>query len=294
MRIVVFLFTICLSLSCNGGTNSSAPNTNAVRNTNSVQTQQGPLPVYTYEIVKTYPHDPKAFTQGLFFHNGFLYESTGQEGQSSLRKVEIETGKVVQKFDLPPESFAEGIALHNGLVYQLTWREGICRVFDINDFKLVRELNYQGQGWGITSDGTNLFMTDSTHVIRVLNPDTFRSQRMLVVMRQDGKPLMNINELEFIKGELWGNIWHSEQPSVLGKPNYIVRIDPQSGKILGWVDLAGISPDDQPKSMDDPYDPKAENSLNGIAYDAANDRIFVTGKNWKKLYEIKVKEKPAA
>jgi glutaminyl-peptide cyclotransferase len=294
MRTIVFFFSICLSLSCNGGASNSAPNTNALRNTNSSQTQQGPAPVYTYEIVNSYPHDPKAFTQGLFFHNGFLYESTGQQRLSTLRKVEIETGKVVQKFDLPPESFAEGIALHNGLVYQLTWQEGICRVFDVNDFKLIREFNYQGEGWGITSDGTNLYMTDKTHVIRVLNPDTFRSQRMLVVMREDGKPLMNINELEYIKGELWGNIWHSEQSSILGKPNYIVRIDPQSGKILGWVDLAGISPDDQPKSPTDQYDPKSENTLNGIAYDAANDRIFVTGKNWKKLYEIKVKEKPAA
>jgi glutamine cyclotransferase len=286
MRLIVFLFTVCLSLSCTGNSNNaSVPNTNTVRNTNSTQTS-GPLPVYTYEVVNTYPHDPKAFTEGLFYKDGFLYESTGETGKSSLRKVELETGKVVQKFDLPPESFGEGISMWNNMIYQLTWREGICRVFDAKDFTLIRELEYQGQGWGMTTDGTNLYMTDSTHVIRVLNPETFRSTRMIVVMREDGKPLMQINELEWIKGELWANVWHSEDPAILGKPNYIARIDPNSGKLLGWIDLAGISPDDVSRD--------SENTLNGIAYDAAGDRIFVTGKNWKKLFEIKVKEKPAA
>lgn len=284
MRLTVLLFTVCLSLSCTGNSNTSKPNTNILKNTNSAQT--GPLPVYTYEVVKAYPHDPKAFTEGLFYNDGFLYESTGEEGRSSLRKVELETGKIVQKFDLPPDSFGEGISLWNGMIYQLTWREGICRVFDAKDFTLIRELQYQGQGWGMTTDGTNLYMTDSTHVIRVLNPETFKSTRLIVVMREDGKPLMQINELEWIKGELWANVWHSEDPQILGKPNYIARIDPNSGKLLGWIDLAGISPDDVARD--------SENTLNGIAYDAANDRVFVTGKNWKKLFEIKVKEKPAA
>ena len=285
MRLIVLLFTVCLSLSCTGNSNTAAPNNNVVRNSNSAQTS-GPVPVYTYEVVNVYPHDPKAFTEGLFYHDGFLYESTGETGKSSLRKVELETGKVVQKFDLPPDSFGEGIAMWNGMIYQLTWQEGLCRVFDAKDFTLIRELNYSGQGWGMTTDGTNFYMTDSTHVIRVLNPETFKSTRMIVVMRENGKPLMQVNELEWIKGELWANIWHSEDPEILGKPNYIVRIDPASGKILGWVDLAGISPDDVARS--------SENTLNGIAYDAAGDRIFVTGKNWKKLFEIKVKEKPEA
>ena len=139
----------------------------------------------------------------------------------------------------------------------------------------------------MTTDGTDIFMTDSTHVMRVVDPETFKPKRMLSVMREDGKPLMQINELEYIKGEIWANVWHSEQSNILGKPNYIARIDPATGKLLGWIDLAGISPDDQPRS-NDPYDPKAENTLNGIAYDAEKDRIFVTGKNWKKLYEIKI------
>jgi glutaminyl-peptide cyclotransferase len=260
---------------------------------NNSSTKSAGVPVYTYEVVKTYPHDPAAFTEGLFYHDGFLYESTGQEGHSSLRKVELETGKVVQKFDLPRDSFGEGIALVNGLIYQLTWQEELCRVFDIKDFKLVREFHYQGDGWGMTTDGQNLFMTNSTHVMQVMDPATFKPTRQIIVKRDDGRPLMQINELEYVKGEIWANIWHSESPEILGKPNYIVRIDPATGKVLGWIDLAGISPDDQPKT-NDPNDPKSENTLNGIAYDAAADRIFVTGKNWKNLYEIKVKEKQPA
>jgi glutaminyl-peptide cyclotransferase len=143
----------------------------------------------------------------------------------------------------------------------------------------------------MTTDGQNLFMTNSTHVMQVMDPTTFKPVRQIIVKSDDGRPLMQINELEYIKGEIWSNIWHSELPDILGKPNYIARIDPSNGKLLGWIDLGGISPDDQPEDLNDESDPKAENTLNGIAYDSEKDRIFVTGKNWKKLYEIKVKEK---
>jgi len=284
MRFLFLIILVSLSLACGGAANTAKPNVNTNTNTKTVSTA---LPVYGYEIVKAYPHDPKAFTEGLFYYNGFLYESTGEERRSSIRKVELETGKIVQKFDLPPEDFGEGIVLLNGKIYMLTWRQGLGRVFDANDLKLLKEFSYSGEGWGMTTDGTDIFMTDSTHVMRVVDPETFKPKRMLSVMREDGKPLMQINELEYIKGEIWGNVWHSEQSNILGKPNYIARIDPATGKLLGWIDLAGISPDDQPRS-NDPYDPKAENTLNGIAYDAEKDRIFVTGKNWKKLYEIKI------
>jgi len=270
MRLLLIFVTCLVAWGCSGG--PTTPNANVAA--------KAPLPVYGYEIVKAYPHDGEAFTQGLFFHNGFLYESTGEYGESSLRKVEIETGKVLQKVDQPKESFSEGIALFDGKIYQISWREGLCRVFDVNDFKLIREFNYQGEGWGITTDGTNLFMTDSTHVMRVLNPETFKSVKMNAVMRDDGKPLMKLNELEYVKGEIWANIWHSEEPETLGKPNYIARIDPATGKLLGWINLDGISPEDTRRSH--------ENTLNGIAYDPATDRIFVTGKKWKKLYEIKI------
>jgi glutaminyl-peptide cyclotransferase len=274
MRLIFILFACLVALGCSGG--ATAPNPNV----NSGKTKSGPLPVYGYEIVKSYPHDGEAFTQGLIFHSGFLYESTGSFGKSSLRKVDIETGKVLQKVDQPKESFSEGITLFDGKIYQLTWQEGLCRVFDINDLKLIREFNFQGEGWGITTDGTNLFMTDSTHVMRILNPETFKSVKMLAVMSEDGRPLMKLNELEYVKGEIWANIWHSEDPEVLGKPNTIARIDPATGKLVGWINLDGISPDDTRRDH--------ENTLNGIAYDPATDRIFVTGKKWKKLYEIKI------
>ena len=241
------------------------------------------MPVYGYEVVKAYPHDPKAFTEGLYYRDGYLYESTGGDpGESSIRKVELETGKVVQKWDLPREDFGEGCAQIGDKIYMLTWKQGLGRVFNAKDFKLIREFSYQGEGWGMTTDGTMLYLTQSTHVIKVMDPETFQTVRTFPVMREDGKPLMQINELEWIKGELWANVWHSEDPLILGKPNYIARIDPTSGKLLGWIDLGGISPDDQGKES------QQENTLNGIAYDAEKDRIFVTGKRWKKLYEIKL------
>ena len=275
MRLLMLLFTVSFAFGCSG--NPTPPKTNV--NT----AKPAALPVYGYEVVKAYPHDPKAFTEGLFFHDGFLYESTGEKGKSSLRKVELETGKVVQKWDLPREDFGEGIAMIGDKIYQLTWQQGLGRVFGAKDFKLLKEFSYQGDGWGMTTDGTNLFLTQSTHVIKVMDPETFKTVKTIPVMREDGKPLMQINELEWIKGEIWANVWHSEEADILGKPNYIARIDPNSGKLLGWINLAGISPDDQ-GGRD-----QGENTLNGIAYDAANDRVFVTGKNWKKLYEIKLK-----
>jgi len=284
MRICLLFSLAFIAVSCGGASKDTNVNTRSTANAN--KTIRATVPVYTYEIVNTYPHDSNAFTQGLFFHEGFLYESTGQFRSSSLRRVDLETGKVVQKFDLPPESFAEGIALLNGKIYQLTWQEGICRVFDAKDFTLQKEFRYQGEGWGLTTDGTNLFMTDKTHVIRVMDPETFKPVRTLVVLREDGKPLYQINELEYVKGEIWANIWHSEDPSILGKANHIARIDPAGGKIVGWIDLQGLSPADVKRD--------AENTLNGIAYDSATDRTFVTGKNWRKLFEIKIVPKSAS
>ncbi len=281
MRSLIFFVAIAASLSCGGSGNNAVNNSNVTANVKP--TGQQPLPVYGYEVVKVYPHDPKAFTEGLYFYNGFLYESTGGDpGESSIRKVELESGKVVQKWDLPREDFGEGISMIGDKIYMLTWKGGLGRVFDAKDFKLIKEFSYQGDGWGMTTDGTLLYLTQSTHVIKVMDPETFKTVRTIPVMREDGKPLMQINELEWIKGEIWANIWHSEELQILGKPNYIARIDPASGKLLGWINLAGISPDDQGKES------QTENTLNGIAYDAATDRIFVTGKKWKKLYEIKL------
>lgn len=283
MRSLLVFITAAIALACSGTANTTKPN-------NANVTKAPPLPVYGYEVVRSYPHDGSAFTQGLFFHDGSLYESTGQEGRSQLRKVDIETGKVVQKWDLPKDEFGEGSAIVGDKIYMVTWQDGVGRVHDAKDFKVLSEFSYQGEGWGLTTDGTNLIMSQGTHVLKVIDPQTFKQVRTIPVMREDGRPLMNINELEIVKGELWANIWHSERRDILGKANYVARIDLTTGKLVGWIDLAGISPDDQPRAgrEDDPNDPKSENTLNGIAYDPATERIFVTGKQWKKLYEIKV------
>jgi glutamine cyclotransferase len=250
------------------------------------------IPVYTYEIVNTFKHDPKAFTQGLVYENGFLYESTGQTGESTLRKVELESGKVLQKHDVDDDIFAEGMTILNGKIYQITWQDGVSFVYDLADLKPLQELKYNGEGWGLTNDGANLIMSDGTHILKFLDPQTFKTVRALPVFQETGKPLYLLNELEYVKGEIWANIWHSEEKTTgttqgqlpnIGKPNYIARINPESGRVVGWIDLANISPEDSGKD--------GENTLNGIAYDAAGDRIFVTGKNWKRLFEIKLKAK---
>lgn len=286
MRLFLLISLVVFFFSCKTEkpVNRSNVNTNPVANTNKAVNSPTPtankIPVYTYEIVNTFKHDSQAFTEGLFFHNGFLYESTGQEGKSDLRKVELESGKIVQQFKLSPESFGEGTTILNDKIYQLTWQEHRAFVYEAETFKLLKQFEYAGDGWGLTNDGKNLYMTDSSYIIRVVDPDNFATIRTLPVFDEAGKPLFKINELEFIKGEIWANVWHSEE---IGKPNHIARIDPNSGKLLGWIDLGGISPDDVKRDE--------ENTLNGIAYDAGGDRIFVTGKNWKKLFEIKVKPK---
>ncbi len=273
MRFYTLILFVFLMFSCNGNAPQSTP-----RPTQKTPAKNSAVPVYGYEIVKEYKHDRKAFTQGLIFQNNFLYESTGERGHSTLRKVDLESGKVLQKHKVADEYFAEGMTILNEKVYQLTWQSGIAFVYDQKDFKLIKEFRYNGDGWGLTHDGTNLIMSDGTHVIRFIDPETFNTVRTVIVMDEKGQPLMRINELEYVKGEIWANIWQSES---IGKPNHIARINPKDGKLLGWINLDNISPKDSKKSY--------ENSLNGIAYDKKGDRIFVTGKNWKKLFEIKVK-----
>jgi len=295
MRIFLLILFSVFAVSCKTETPANKPNVNvnsATANTNKATDLPEAIPVYTYEIVNTFRHDGDAFTQGLIFKDGFLFESTGQEGDSSLRKVDLQTGKDLQKHDLDDDIFAEGMTALNDKIYQISWRNKTCFVYNQSDFKPVQELRYNGEGWGLTNDGTNLIMSDGTHLLKFVDPQTFKVSRTLPVFQATGKPLYLLNELEYVKGEIWANIWHSEEAETdttqgrlpnIGKSNYIARINPDSGKIVGWIDLAGISPQD---SGDD-----EENTLNGIAYDAAGDRIFVTGKNWKRLFEIKLKAK---
>lgn len=264
------LFLCFLMLTACGGNGSP---------TKPVPAAAGAVPVASYEVVNTFRHDSQAFTQGLFFHDGNLYESTGQYGESTLRKVDLTTGKVLKSHAVPEDYFAEGATMLNGKIYQLTWQEKTAFVYDL-DFKSLKELRYAGEGWGITNDGKQLIMSDGTHIIRFLDPETFETTRTITVKDEKGRPIMKLNELEYINGEIWANIWHSE---TLGKPNHIARIDPQTGKLVGWVNLQGISPEDVAR------DP--ENTLNGIAYDPIGNRIFVTGKQWAKLFEIRLKDK---
>lgn len=257
--------------------NNNSVNVNKAANTPN--SAAGKVPVYTYDIVKTYPHDPKAFTQGLVFYNNFFYEGTGgrqtDNFHSSLRKVEVETGKVLQKKDIDGKYFGEGITIFNDKIYQITWQEQKAFVYDVNDFKPLKEFSYTGEGWGITHDDANLIMSDGTHIIRFIDPETFQTTRTINVLDEKGKPLVEINELEYVKGEIWANVWQK---------GWIARIDPGNGKLLGRIDLEELAE----QEMDD--DRNAD-VLNGIAYDQASDRLFITGKKWRKLFEIKIKPK---
>jgi glutamine cyclotransferase len=226
-------------------------------------------PTYVYQVVKTYPHDRKAFTQGLLVHDGFLYESTGLNGESSLRKVELDTGKVLQIQSVPQQYFAEGLAQYGSDLIQLTWQSQIGFVYDRATFRMKRSFNYPGEGWGLANDTTRLVMSDGTATIRFLDPTTLRETGRIQVTDR-GSPVIHLNELEMVKGEIFANIWQTDR---------IARINPANGEVVGWIDLTGLlSPSEQQWGA----------VLNGIAYDARADRLFVTGKLWPKLFEIKL------
>lgn len=222
-----------------------------------------------FKIVAAYPHDPNAFTQGLAIHAGQLYEGTGQYGASTLRRVDLATGRPEKQRALGPQFFGEGIAILDGLVYQLTWQNGVVVVYDLETFEVERTMRYTGEGWGLTHDGRQLVMSDGSATIRFRDPATFAVTREIEV-RAEGVPLARLNELEYVDGEIWANIWYDDR---------IARIDPADGKVLGFIDLATLYPQNARDS---------EAVLNGIAYDAAAKRLFVTGKNWPQLYEIEV------
>jgi glutamine cyclotransferase len=223
-----------------------------------------------YRIVHTYPHDPQAYTQGLLYKDGYLYESTGLNGRSSLRIVDLETGRVLQKADVPAQYFAEGLASWGSSLIQLTWQSHIAFVYDRFSFRLLHTFTYKGEGWGLTEDGKSLILSDGTATLRFFDPGTFREVRHIVV-KDRGSEVTQLNELEYVQGEIYANVWHTDR---------IARISPATGKVLGWIDLSGLL---SPGQVSDP-----EAVLNGIAYDAAHDRLFVTGKLWPKLFEIQI------
>jgi glutamine cyclotransferase len=227
----------------------------------------------TYRVVHTYPHDPNAFTQGLVYVDGRLYESTGLNGRSSLRMVDLATGQVLQHYDLPAEYFGEGLTDWDGHLLQLTWKAHRGFVYDRFSFSLIRTFSYAGEGWGLTHDRSNLILSDGSSYLRFLDPKTFHEVRRIRVTDETDHPVANLNELEYVRGEIYANIWQSYR---------IARISPRTGKVLDWIDLSGILDEREMQAA------APDAVLNGIAYDSLHDRLFVTGKLWPKLFEIKL------
>lgn len=235
-------------------------------------------PIYGYRVVHAFPHDPAAFTQGLFYLDGYLYEGTGLYGSSTLRKVKLETGEVIERHDLPAQYFGEGIVNWGPLIVELTWQNGVGLVYHRAGFALEKSFPYAGEGWGATQDGQHLIVSDGSSALRYWDPVTYREIRRLAVT-DGGSPVEKLNELEYVRGEIYANIWQTER---------IARISPATGHVTGWIDLDGLlTAADRTARVD---------VLNGIAYDAQRDRLFITGKLWPKLFEIKVvpRTKPAS
>ena len=229
--------------------------------------------VYDYRIVHTYPHDPEAFTQGLFYLDGRLYESTGQVGRSTIRQVRLQDGEVRRSVAIPPGHFGEGIVNWDDQIISVTWQGGIGFRWDRRTLRRLGEWRYSGEGWGLTQDGASIIMSDGSAELRFLDPATMAERRRITVTAR-GQPVTHLNELEWVNGEIFANVWHSVM---------IVRIDPNSGRVTGVIDLRGLV---QVNGGGD------DNVLNGIAYDAGRDRLFVTGKNWPRLYEIDLVARP--
>ncbi len=226
-------------------------------------------PVYGFDLVAVFPHDPEAFTQGLAYRDGLLYEGTGLYGRSSLRETILETGELVRIRSLPPEIFGEGIVLWEDRLVQLTWKEGMGLVWDRESFALVETFSYPTEGWGITTDGSSLIMSDGSSVLRFLDPQTFEVRRTLEVC-SDGGPLSRLNELEWVQGLIYANVWQTDE---------IAIISPQTGKVVAWIDLSGLLSEEERLGRD---------VLNGIAYDDQSDRLFVTGKLWPEVFQVEV------
>jgi glutaminyl-peptide cyclotransferase len=233
-------------------------------------TSPASTPVSGFDVVQSWRHDPNAYTQGLVYRDGRLYEGTGLNGQSSLRQVELETGAVLRRHDLERQYFGEGITLFKGRLYQLTWRSQVGFIYDAATFQQVGRFEYPTEGWGLTDDGTSLILSDGSSTLRFLDPATLQVQRTVRVT-DAGREISQLNELEFIKGEIYANVYMQ---------NDIARIDPATGKVTGWIDLSGLLPPEDRTGVED--------VLNGIAYDAARDRLLVTGKRWPRLFHIRL------
>jgi glutaminyl-peptide cyclotransferase len=239
--------------------------------------QEG-IPVYGYQVVRTYPHDTGAYTEGFFYLDGYFYEGTGTVGESTIRKVDMNTGKVLQKAELGPPDYGEGIVAFKNRLFELTWQSHHGYIYDLKTFKRIGGFDYPGEGWALTEDGHHIYMSDGTPTLRILDPATLKQVGKIDVTAE-GRPVANLNELEWVKGEIYANVWLT---------HFIARIDPATGKVVGVINLTGLGP--KPEETQDP----SNDVLNGIAYDAKRDRLFVTGKRWPLIYEIKLVPQPQA
>lgn len=230
------------------------------------------LPVWKGKIVATYPHDPNAYTQGLIIHEGQMYEGTGQYGNSNLRKVDLKTGTVQESLALDQQYFGEGITIFDDQIFQITWKNNLCFVYDLKTFKYKKFFRYRHEGWGLTNNGKELILSDGTSDIRFLDPETFKEKRTITA-REGKQRVKNLNELEYIDNEIWANLWYDDR---------IVRISPENGQVLGYIDLSTIYP---PRERQD-----REKVMNGIAQDPETKKIYITGKNWPKLFEIELQK----
>ncbi len=270
MKSVLALLLGAVTFSCSS---SDPTNGNSGNSDTAVAVEQtpntDPIPRYSYSIVDRYAHDPDAFTQGLVYENGYLYEGTGRRGSSTLRRVELESGRVLQRLALSDTHFGEGITIFGNRIFQLTFTSGVGFIYDREDFSRLDSVAYPTEGWGLTHDGSRLIMSDGSSILYLRDPATFEEVGRLAVTR-NGDPLSQLNELEYVNGEIYANVFTHD---------LIARISPQSGHVVGWIDLRDLLTADEQRETD---------VLNGIAYDADGDRLFVTGKLWPWLFEIEL------
>jgi glutamine cyclotransferase len=270
---IVWLLLVVGISSCTGPIITPTVTTTPVVTTTPTPTKIVGISNYSYTIVQKLPHDTSAFTEGLTFKDGKLYESNGQNGLSDLRIIDLDTGAVKNKVNLGNEYFGEGMTILNGKIFQLTWTNNKGFIYDADSLKPLGEFQYTGEGWGLTNDGRFLIMSNGSNAITYLNPETFQIQKVIYVYDK-GVPVYSINELEYVNGEIYANIWHSDK---------VAQIDPELGEITGWIDLTGLRSKEAEQNQ--------EAVLNGIAYDPVSDRLFVTGKLWPTVFEIKLERK---
>lgn len=280
MKFNDVLTAVCLisavtlfSCGCRGAGNSPLADTSGKNGNTDDKPGKQTVTQYTYTVKNVFPHSTKSYTQGLYWHGGYLWEGTGQYGESALKKVELETGKILEEITIDEKYFGEGIALLDGKIYQLTWLDGIGFIYDAATLKKTGEFKYTGEGWGLTTDGKKLYMSNGTNEIQVINPDGFRQESVIRVTKNKRRVNL-LNELEWIEGRIWANIYDSES---------VVIIDPGTGNVEGEADFSGLLPKADRTVWTDVF--------NGIAYDAEAKRVFVTGKYWNKLFEVELKKK---